>query len=247
MVYFPGVFDVICRHTDLMGLSPAISRRGMAHSIELLLRDQHKNKLAYKCLKTCPVCEAEDRRLYNRTIVHVPHQMVGVNVCWKHGCPLTADGEPAIPKENDIEHHVALYAHSLYIDPIDGYIEQTAETIQAELSAKKLSFKQLIAQAIYDGYISSTGLNASYQLFFSHRIRPLGFTVRLLAYIYSDVEKLRSNFKTCQNLPKHTTQYELLDSAYNIGKYRCKKCKRTFYRHEYAMSSGLPCPHCGTE
>ena len=244
MSFFPNPFDAICKHTDLIAMSVAISRRGMAYCVEQVLHEKKPSRLVYKGYKVCPKCKAEDKQFFGRTIIHVPHQMAGVNVCWKHGCPLTADGTHVIRKYRAIERRVALYALALYEKPIDGYLEQTRIAIQHYLNIQQIALKDLLAEAVYKGYLGPKGLSASYQQFYSRRIRPLEYTIRLLAFIYPDIEQYRSIAEPCAYHPMDTAKVQLLDSEHNIGKYRCLSCNRVFYSHEYAVSENHSCPYC---
>ena len=62
-------------------------------------------------LRYCPLCVKEDRELYEETYWHRAHQVLGVNVCYKHGCYLvdsnvsiSSNASPSLIKaESEIE------------------------------------------------------------------------------------------------------------------------------------------------
>ena len=44
------------------------------------------------CLRYCPICVKEDRKLYGETYWHRRHQIRGLNICCVHGCRLYESG-----------------------------------------------------------------------------------------------------------------------------------------------------------
>ncbi len=80
------------------------------------IRNAHFRKMLsipvnkYACLKYCPYCTEEDRRMYGETYWHRRHQVIGLDICYKHGCRLSEssvaikdNGEQFICAEDEID------------------------------------------------------------------------------------------------------------------------------------------------
>lgn len=248
MAFFPDVFTALEKHTDLFVAALGLSRGMAAHLVEVMLRDASltlKSGRITDGFRYCPECIAEDQKAYGRKVVHVPHQIAGVKCCWKHGCSLeNNDGRKIIDTVTGIEQRIAAYARELYLVPPADGMDQIRTAMQVYLLEHKMDIRDLAGAAVADGYLDDTDKKTVVEAYQNPKRRQLKQVVRLLAYLYPDERKLRRLAGTPAHYPENTEEWELADARHCIGRYRCKRCGREFYRHERAVEAGMVCPHC---
>lgn len=123
-------------------------RRQIAFKEMVSMGTQYRNYLAIptnkekakRFLRYCPICAKEDRNQYGETFWHRSHQLLEVNVCYKHRCllqntPVVISGksspnlvaaenvvsveENVIPCTNSIEIQLAEYVTNVFHSPVD--------------------------------------------------------------------------------------------------------------------------------
>ena len=85
-----------------------LERRRLAFDTLVNMDESYRNHLRLpkgvgckrRYLRYCPECANDDRLCYGETYWHRNHQMIGVNICVKHGCRLVDTDVPIISKDN---------------------------------------------------------------------------------------------------------------------------------------------------
>lgn len=141
--------DVILKHTmfPYYGRFLPKERREKAFHALVSMQGNYHNLLPIpkskdghnRCLRYCPMCAEEDRRVYGETFWHCYHQMIGLPVCHIHNCylmnsdvvisgkapPMLIPAEQAIssleviPTKNEIEIRIATYMWEVFHADMD--------------------------------------------------------------------------------------------------------------------------------
>ena len=240
--FFPDVWTALENHTDYFMISAGLSRGMAAYRLEGILHSSLSTKYdgGYKI---CPQCEMEDLKTFGRSIVHVPHQCEGVTVCWKHGCPLYNENGYLEASNLDVEQKIAVFAHELYSNSNGMNFEYAQTAIEKWCVENDFNTPRLVDAAIDAGYIHEADKSITYRRFY-HPGLSKEQLIRLFPFMYPSVTDLliAGNYSLCY--PHDADEFTLEENNHWVGKYRCRDCRRTFYRHEFAVTAGLTCPHC---
>ena len=145
-----GIPELIRDNTLFFIELPFMKAGEQAQTLELILRGKgiraltDRPNLTDKVQKICPACAEEDRKRCGRAYVHVPHQVPGVEACYRHGCRLVPDDayfpgqEPEKADETEVK--IARFCYDLYVDPvcIDDRIRSFA--VNNALEEKEMTF-----------------------------------------------------------------------------------------------------------
>ena len=136
--HIPSPEDIIYKHSDIAVNSIFTKAWYTGMTVNTVLNGASPEPfvqiLRRKPFRYCPVCAGEDMKKLGRMIVHVPHQILGISACWKHGCTLTEDrtNRTANPAD-DTEFRKARLAHMIYERRIMGCLEDIADEINKRL------------------------------------------------------------------------------------------------------------------
>lgn len=250
MAFFPDLDEALKKHTDLY-VSMSMMPVGMsAKYFEAVLRSDVRKIISSKWevnqrYHICPECRKEDLAQYHRTIIHVPHQISAVNVCWKHGCVLEGNENAPVIHNMDMEHRIAAYARELYQKPCIAHINQTKTVIGRYSSEHHAKFSKVLTDASSDGYLDTEQIRViDMEYRNSARLRNQ-YLLRLLAYLYPDINELRDKLEECNDTSyQDTEEFDCIGICGVLGEYRCKRCGVIFHMHPKAIQVGVPCPCC---
>ena len=252
MSFFPDLDGVLKKHTDLYVSMPMMSIGMSAKYFEAVLRSDTQKTIisrreSNQGYRTCPKCREEDRIQYHRTVIHVPHQISGVNVCWKHGCILeeVEQKDSPVVQNRDMEQRIARYAQALFQKPCVANIDQTKGAISRYLSEHDTKFIKVLTASVSAYYLDGEQMRViDMEYRNSARLRNQ-YLIRLLAYLYPDVEELRKAFEKNNIISYDDTEdFEYIGKCGVLGEYRCKQCGERFHMHPKAVQVGVPCPRC---
>lgn len=144
---------IIQKHTMFPYYARFLPRNRRKQALTLLLQtDERYHDLLYlskskhvtRYLRYCPLCAADDRKLYGETYWHRNHQMPGVDICPVHRCYLHSSeilisSKPSPSLENAESHvlpeedsvdccnelicRIAEYVHTVFQSPVDMHAD----------------------------------------------------------------------------------------------------------------------------
>lgn len=250
MAFFPDLDEVLKKHTDLYVSMPMMPVGMSAKYFEAALRSDARKIISSRRgvtqgYRICPECRKEDLVQYHRAVIHVPHQISAVNVCWKHGCVLECQGDASVIHNMDMEQRIAAYARELYQKPCITHIDQTKTVIGRYLSEHRTKFSKVLTDASSDGYLDTEQMRViDMEYRNSARLRNQ-YLLRLLAYLYPNINELRDKLEECNDISYHDTEeFDCIGICGILGEYRCKRCGEIFHMHPKAIQVGVPCPCC---
>lgn len=250
--FFPDLDEALKKHTDLYASLPMMPVGMSAKYFEAVLRSDTRKAARPKQegileYRTCPECREEDLAQRRRTVIHVPHQLSGVEVCWKHGCVLERQGDAPVLRDMDMEQRIASYAAALYQKPCTACIDQTKSVIGEYLRDHGTNFRKVLADASSAGYLDAEQarvVDMEYRNAMRLRNRHL---LRLLAYLYPDINELRGRLEGHGGIScRDTEEFDCIGTCGVLGEYRCRRCGEIFHMHPRAVQAGVPCPCCGS-
>ena len=248
MAHFPDLFTAVEQHTPFYASAWLATSYGNASRImEISLHDVRPTTdlaMIEGGYRFCPECMKEDMALHGRCIVHVQHQIHGVKVCWKHGAPLRNDHGPLTDDVSEREMRIAAHAKRFYLDPLPGARAQAIAAIRQHMQPGR-NVHTLAEEAASSGWLDEAEKKQVDKVIGKFAdMRSMPSVVRILAYLYPDIEDIYRVESVLPPAPVSTEEFELLDTRHCIGKYRCRACGHEFYRHEHAVASGMTCPSC---
>ena len=248
--------DIIRDNTLYFTELPFLKSGQQAHMLEFTLRGAGKRTLTIRPpsadmdMKICPVCAVEDRERFGRAYVHVPHQVPGVDACYKHGCSLVPAellGHLQEPQEAPkTEKEIAEFFYNLYVEPVD--MDDRIRSFAVNEALKGLG----------EGETFQTFLEKNRELIHCDS-SPKGWyslttnsKFRFLALVFDcDPDRFREMVKACsdeeekaEKLQEITKDYGLLDEYGPVVWLRCRKCGTIFHTHREMISLGAGCPAC---
>ena len=234
--FFPNVYEIINEHTDYTVARLCIGDGMAAKIAEYILRENNLYMRTFKleAYRMCPECQLEDRKQFGRSLIHVSHQINGVRVCYKHGCPLTDFSVQDI----SIEQKIAVFAHDLLQKKPDC----TFNDLKCQID------ESMVNQAVIDGYIDENEGKFLWGLVKQHNGKCIANTaIRFFAWKYAgDAEMFCHSVPTKDNSICETELFSACRSEYGIGEYVCKLCGNTFHMATRAIDAGCVCPWCGS-
>ena len=256
---FPKLETILKQHTDLYAMLPFMTKGMQAKFFEFCLRspDRIGNISGMKFLKykpqVCPICMQNDLKNYKRIVLHVPHQLVGVHACWKHGlklCRLSESDDMIMEDANEIERYIAIFMHELYRNPCFVDYERVRDCMEQTLREKGLSFRSAYLLAVQDGYFENTDIGLlrkeySVGFLFKRELLP-----RFLVWLYENPVLFRQKMEKgiwVEEQLEDTEEFICFEKHEVLSVYQCRECSGMFYMHPEGVNIGLPCPYCARD
>ncbi len=112
--------------------------KSMAPNLHDLLAIPNHSKKVVRMIRYCPICAVEDREWFGETYIHRSHQMMYVDICYRHRCYLEETVIPisgkATPRLYVLETVIGEKEPRIAKDPLEiklaGYV---TDTFQADL------------------------------------------------------------------------------------------------------------------
>ena len=211
-------------------------------------------------LNICLKCANEELRRHGFYYIHRSHNISGVTLCYKHGCPLCSISNrtnnlklDAIPntssisvKNSALEYQYALFAKDFLDNEFDCSLDVLRNIVLNRLKKDDINnmafegYADLISSDI--GYFLTIGIKQNY-------ISPSSFMATLL-YLFTDVSSLKSLIVPSQ-VSESFAKAILREGYEMVGTYRDdlimlrhNDCNHIFCTSPYGFSIGWRCPRC---
>ena len=246
--------DLIRDNTLFFIELPFMKAGEQAQILEIILRWKgiraltDRPLLTDKIQKICPVCAREDRERCGRAYIHVPHQVPGVEACYRHGCRLVPDDayfpgqEPEKADETEVK--IAQFYYDLYVDPvcIDDRIRSIA--VNKALEEKGLTFESFFEK---NGEVVKKSASAKSWFALTSESQH-----RFLAAVFEyDADMFRKTAgdladtdEEADILKEISEGYDLLSPYGPVMFLGCRTCGAEFYTHPELVRLGAGCPVC---
>lgn len=231
--YFPDIYEIIKYHSTHIVERICLTKRGEARAIEHMLRKSpfdHRGGTAGH-FNMCPLCQKEDIERTGRSIIHVSHQISGVNVCYKHGIPFDKSANFDCSKEQTI----ALFGNGILnnqpdctLSDLQNYI--TESDVNAAITAGYLEEKE--GKRLLNVALFAKGNNSN-------------ATIRFFAWKFAgNADVFCKNISRNNQAISDNELFRMNKFEYGIGEYVCKRCGKVFHMAAMAVEAGEVCPNC---
>lgn len=267
--------DLFLRTSLYPGLAPLMSRVAQARyvnsfysfrrSVDVLGASVHP---LVTQLCRCPECYRECKEEFGSPAYLRNHNMPGVTVCWRHGCPLerfvgkrgyeftqdcfeTVDGKP-----NAMEY--AQFCTDLLNSNIQCCLQDVVRGIKPILLERYgINTAGDCSALPEESWVNAYGQSLAkvtkmlFNVYLS--IPDAGALIALLLFLFGNVKELEKSIST--DSPKSvflkeltTGRYELIsDYSDTYIRLRCNKCGYEFGTTPHAIVTGLGCPDCNKD
>lgn len=251
--------DIIMAHTTLAAYSPMMSRSLASRYIRQCASTRHgkgvlSNRPAHliDVVRTCPECESE------ATYVHREHNVSGVSVCWKHGCPLvekiTGQDGRVLERQVPPGPHALQYARFVkaFLDadlkfclqdllPAFRNKVRSWESKTGKLFISMLEAEGFLASAAGIEYVLRHAEPCENAVLFEEMLTAL------MVLFDGNADAISSEIRTGSSEARFMKAIEgrfVLESAYDerIVRLRCLKCGMQFPTTPHSILSGWGCP-----
>ena len=223
--WFPSMEDVLYQHTSLMVEAFFENQYVTAERINQIINFHIPNTINNNAFKYCPICAKEDMEKYGRVIAHVPHQIKGINSCYKHNVVLATDPDSEIVSSDDDDWLKSKMVFEVYRAGIIGHIEDFPY-----LEATKIRTKVHGGNTEYN-----FNLNKLYRYYVQNGISLL------IEYYRSHQE---SYIKTAKDILARENN-KIVGKGYSAFIMAiCGCCKKKYDVWYQSAAKGIGCPYC---
>lgn len=247
---WPNVIDIMKCHTDYYATLPFRTYADQALLAETILsprtgtiRDVKMRLVPSRDRRYCPLCRQED----GHPIEHVPHQLPGVHVCYKHGVQLQVDGiEVKLSGNLEFEKRVATLMKEIYDDPV--FVDY--EDIRSHILRNKIDSDML--RKFIERYEIREDIALKLQSV-ATRVNVRNTDQDVFAIILVFLFHNRKAFaEMIEPSEDEKVAYEAVIKEDYIQKtgygtlilHECRECGTTFWAHPSSMILKAGCPTC---
>ena len=248
-----GIPELVRDNTLFFIELPFLKAGEQAQTLELILRGCGVRTLTrrlshcVKAQKICPVCAEEDRNRCGRAYIHVPHQVPGVEACYRHGCRLVPE-DTYFPgqdpeKADKTETKIARFYYDLYVNPVCIDDRIRSFTVKKAMEDKGMTFR-----SFSDSYGETIRINTA-KVWHGLKVESKH---RFLAAVFGyDAESFRETAAEFTDIDEEadilseiSESYDLLSPYGPVMRLGCKTCGTEFYTHPEMIRLGAGCPVC---
>lgn len=250
---WPDIIEIMKHHTDYYATLPFRTYADQAMLAETIIsprtgtnKDVKMRLSPSREKRYCPLCRQED----GAPIEHVPHQLPGVHVCYKHGIKLQSDGkEIELIGNMDYERFVAVFMKELYDNPVFIGYEEIRDYIRSnkidikdlETFIKRFEIREETAHRLRALFVRSVRIG------FRNTDQNLFSTILFLYF-----QNRRSLFEKVNISMSLKDKYEkTIRESYNrktdfgpLILHECIKCRKQFWSHPMSIILQAGCPTC---
>lgn len=251
---FPNLEEILKNHTDLYASLPFMTEGIQAKYFEHCLRHPgHPGNISgmkplFTEYRVCPQCAAEDRKQHGRLVMHVPHQMPTVHVCWKHGVrlqKLSDYNEGSVEQYGgEREQEIAAFWHELYQNPVMTSYELVKDNMTKLLEDRGMSLNEGYLAAAADGYLEKEDIQKLSAKNVAWKYQKMTALLRVLPWLYKTVQNFRNHVPEMVFPNAGNDEFEVIKGEGPLFEYRCRTCGSVFHMHPKAVQVGVPCPDC---
>ena len=177
----------------------------------------------------CPVCAQKDRKAHGAPVVHVPHQVQGVDACFRHGVMLSEDPDGAVVRADEAAVRTAEAVHMLFRTCATGSIGDIRPALKARMKEKGIRLPAGMVK-----YPVDTDALRNAATVFSDE--------ELTAFFLYDETAVK---KECAEAVKIlSSSSEVVEYDLPMVVYRCGRCGKTTESHYITLTTGGICPRC---
>ena len=137
---FPEPEDILMKHTavPISGLFTPAFHTGMLADLIMNGTDTlpFTKMRIHRPFMYCPLCAREDMAVSGRIAAHIPHQVQGVAVCWRHSVKLSENAFGQPEKASGTELRTAQAVQALYEVQAVGSLDDIMEPLQDRINER---------------------------------------------------------------------------------------------------------------